>query len=227
MNENTKLESAVTALLAKSTTATYSSLLGDVKNILALWTHTDNISATTTRGEQYIMNHNYTNMQKTEWRYRVYAYARDVAILETFWGQNFTMNVDGKTTSDVIGTEMSNTMTNAINTLTDTVLATLLVQQLYGKDAYDVTAGQFDYSALFAKLGSTLTSGTVEEKTTASNLLATLIHRDGLETLSHLDTALLSDSAFKTLLSTNGSYRYNSTLPANLIITSNIQQKVA
>jgi hypothetical protein len=143
MNNNTKLETAVTTLLTKSTTSTYDSLLGDVKNILALWTKTDNISATATRGVQYIMNHNYTNAQPIS-RYQVYAYARDVAILETFWGQNFTMNVDGKTTSDVIGTEMSNYMTNSITTLTDTVLATLLVQQLYGKDAYDVTAGQFD-----------------------------------------------------------------------------------
>ena len=204
MNSNTKLETAVTALLTKSATSTYDSLLGDVKNILALWTHTDNISATAARGEQYIMLHNYTNPQSSGNRYRVYAYARDMAILETFWGQNFTMNVDGKTTSDVIGTEMSNYMSNAIETLTDTVLATLLVQQLYGKDAYDVTAGQFDYAGLFSKLTDTLNTGTVNEKTLASNLLATLIHRDGLETLSHLDTALLSDSAFKTLLSANG-----------------------
>ncbi|MDD2780857.1 calcium-binding protein, partial [Sulfuricurvum sp.] len=203
MNENTALESAVTALLTKSTTATYDSLLGDVKNILALWTHTDNISATTTRGEQYITNHNYNSPQPIM-RHRIFAYARDVAILESFWGQNFTMNVDGKTTSDVIGTEMSNYMTNAINTLTDTVLATLLVQQLYGKEAYDVTNGSFDYAGLFGRLNETLTSGTSEDKTTASNLLATLIHRDGLETLSNLDTALLSDSTFKSLLSTNG-----------------------
>ena len=115
MNSNTKLETAVTTLLTKSTTATYSSLLGDAKNILAIWTKTDNISATATRGEQWIMNHNYENMQKTNYRYQVYAYARDVAILEAFWGQNFTMNVDGKTTGDVIGTEMSAYMTNAIN----------------------------------------------------------------------------------------------------------------
>jgi hypothetical protein len=203
MNTNTKLESAVTALLSKSTTATYSSLLGDVKNILALWTHTDNISATATRGEQWIMNHNYSSPQPV-YRYEVFAYARDVAILETFWGQNFTINVEGQTTSNVIGTEMSEYMNNAINTLTDTVLATLLVQQLYGKEAYDVTQGQFDYSALFAKLDSTLTTGTAADKTLASNLLATLIHRDGLETLSHLDTAILADSAFKTLLEANG-----------------------
>ncbi|MDD3597480.1 calcium-binding protein, partial [Sulfuricurvum sp.] len=204
MNESTALETAVTSLLAKASTSTYTSLLSDTKTILALWTHTDNIDPTETRGEQWIMNHNYTSMQKTGSRYRVYAYARDVAILEAFWGQNFTMAVDGESTSDVIGTEMSNYMSNAFISLTDTVLATLLVQQLYGKDAYDVTTGSFDYAALFDQLDTTLITGTTEEKTTASNLLATLIHRDGLETLLNLDTAILADSAFKTLLKSNG-----------------------
>ncbi|MDD4883201.1 MAG: hypothetical protein PHF22_01975, partial [Sulfuricurvum sp.] len=131
MNESTALETAVTSLLAKASTSTstYTSLLSDTKTILALWTHTDNIDPTETRGEQWIMNHNYTSMQKTGSRYRVYAYARDVAILEAFWGQNFTMAVDGESTSDVIGTEMSNYMSNAFISLTDTVLATLPVQQ--------------------------------------------------------------------------------------------------
>ncbi|HQS67567.1 MAG TPA: hypothetical protein PLM93_10335 [Sulfuricurvum sp.] len=117
MNSNTKLESAVTALLTKSSTVTYASLLGDVKNILALWTKTDNISATTTRGVQYKLNHNYAygGTSQPIATHQIYAYARDVAILETFWGQNFTMNVEGQTTSNVIGTEMSVYMTNAIN----------------------------------------------------------------------------------------------------------------
>ncbi len=212
MNSNAKLESAVTVLLTKSSTATYASLLGDVKNILALWTKTDNISATTTRGVQYKLNHNYAygGTSQPIATHQIYAYARDVAILETFWGQNFTMNVEGQTTSNVIGTEMSAYMTNAINTLTDTVLATLLVQQLYGKEAYDVTQGQFDYTGLFGKLTDTLSAGTTNEKSTASNLLATLIHRDGLETLSYLDSALLNDTSFQTLLSNNGvTYKIN------------------
>ena len=41
-------------------------------------------------------------------------------------------------------------------------------------------------TGLFAKLDNTLITGTTEEKTTASNLLATLIHRDGIKIANNL-----------------------------------------
>lgn len=72
-------------------------------------------------------------------------------------------------TSINLGSTSTNTY-EAFNTITNTVLATLLVQQLYGKESYSVTQGQFDYTGLFVKLGSTLTAGTTTDKTLASNI---------------------------------------------------------
>ena len=205
MNEDSRLETAVTDLLAKAGTATYAELKSDLHDtVLPLWTKTENISAAESRGEHQILNHNYANPLPNGWRYRVYAYARDVAVLEAFRGEEFTMTVDGETTSDVIGTEMAAVMKQRTDYLENTVLATLLVEQLYGNDAYDVEAGSFDYDALFGRIETTFAEGTSGERQTAAALLATLVDRDGLDTLGNLDAALLVESSFVSVMQSQG-----------------------
>ena len=203
MNENGGLEEAVTTLLENASSSSYSELINEAKDILAIWSGTDNIDPSQTRGEQYILNHNYSNPQ-VRWVYHIYAYARDVATLEAFWGETYTMSVEGEITSDVIGAEMSAYMTRALETLSDTVLTTLLAQQLYGKDIYDVTTGSLDRLGLFTQLEDTLVNGNTEDKSTAINLVSALIHRDGFLVLENIDNDILNSTTMQDLFQDNG-----------------------
>ncbi|MCX6075165.1 MAG: Ig-like domain-containing protein, partial [Campylobacterales bacterium] len=207
MQERTALKTAVETYL--NSTAAYTDQTKAVKNILSLWSNTDNISATQSRGEQWILNHNYANAQPV-YRYRIFAYARDVAILEQFSGTTFSMTTsDGKTTNDVVDSQMAQEMTNRLNDLIDTTMIKLLGQKLMGDGFYDTT-GQANYDAMFTTITTIMESGIQSDKETASTLIATIIHRDGFESLNHFNQNILNDSAFKTLLQNNGvSYTIN------------------
>lgn len=208
MEKRSELKAAVETYL--NSTATYADQANAIKNILVLWSNTDNISTTQSRGEQYILNHNYSNAQPV-YRYRIYAYARDVAILEQFAGTTFSMTTsDGKTTNDVVDSQMAQEMSNRLNDLIDTTMIRLLGQKIMGDAFYDTT-GQADYEAMFASITSIMESGSQGDKVTAATLIAAIIHRDGFESLNHFDQSLLNSSDFKTLLQTNGvTYTINS-----------------
>lgn len=132
--------------------------------------------------------------------YRVYAYARDVAILEAFAGKNFSMEVDGKRTSDVLSSEMAYELNKCLDTLVDTTLITLLVQDTYGNEA-----NTLNQTALFAKLQTSLSSTNEVEKNNAVHILSAYVNQDGmLETFKQLDLDLMNREDIKDIFKLNG-----------------------
>lgn len=201
MNDDSVLEAKVTNLLNNASSMSFSNFSSAFKDMVARWTGTDTISATTTRGEQYILNHPYGYINATPIKVKeVYAYARDVAILEAFAGKSFSMVADSVTTSDVIGTEASVAMNDAYKELQYSQMIEFLSDALYGES--------LSKDELITKLQTTLT--TTPADTLSTLLLSTMVYRYGLDTLESFDDTLLSYTTFKTALGTNGiSYSVN------------------
>ena len=199
MNDDTVLEAKVTNLLKSASSMNFASFSTAFKDMVARWSGTDTISATATRGTQSVLNHNYSNASPIYVK-EVYAYARDVAILEAFAGKSFSMVADGVTTSDVIGTEASVAMNEAYKELQYSQMIAFLSDAMYGES--------LSKDELISKLQTTLT--TTPNDTLSTLLLSTMVYRYGLDTLESFDSSLLSDSSFQTALSTNGiSYSIN------------------
>lgn len=198
MTEDSQLKTLVEGLIAGAQ-GTLQSLQTISSNLLARWTHTEDISPTLARGQQYILNHNYANPGKNS-VFRTYAYARDVAILECFDGEVFRMNVGGQMTSDVIGTEMAKQMADKYSDLRDSVIINVLSQALLGEDVYDAQAGTLNETLLYSRLSEQLHSTSTTDKKAAANLLAALLNRDGLSVFEHLDGTVLNDATIQSSL---------------------------
>lgn len=173
----------------------------------------DNISASQTRGQMFVQNHQYANPSNIR-VYRTYAYARDIAILENFAGREFTMYADkvngetrdgalgyGKLTSDVLGTEIAKTMQNKLDYLQDSTLIKILAQDMYGAEVYDTQTGELDYSLTLQNIESSFSNN--QDIKQSANLLSALIHRDGLDVLENFNTDTLNDTQFKDALAVN------------------------
>ncbi len=198
-----ELKQKVAALLSASG-GSLSDLNQKANALLARWTHTEDIDPNQSRGTQYILNHNYTNPGRVR-AFREYAKARNVAVLEAFDGETFSMTVNGVETTDVIGTRLAEEMREKYATLRDTVVITLLGQSLFGKDIYETATGQFNEEALYARLQNELIAGTDAQRLKpASNLLSALLNRDGLTVFEHLSAAVLSRPNVNAILSQNG-----------------------
>ncbi|MCP3873576.1 MAG: hypothetical protein GY699_10540, partial [Desulfobacteraceae bacterium] len=91
MAEDNDLEQLVKSFLTNRA-SDLADLYSQADEILASWTHTNDIDPDKARGKQYILNHNYAN-PKIKGVFRVYAKAREVAILENFAGKKFQMKV--------------------------------------------------------------------------------------------------------------------------------------
>lgn len=217
MSEDAALKTKVQSLLDSAPTSNYNTLLSQTKDILTQWTHTDNISASKTRGQMYVLNHNYRyGSTATPIRsYRTYAYARDIAILENFAGREFTMyDADkvngearegalgyGKLTSDVLGTEIAKTMQDKLEYLQDSTLIKILAQDMYGDEVYNTDTGELDYFLTLQNIESSFTNN--QDIKQSANLLSALIHRDGLSVLENFDTDTLNDTEFRDALALN------------------------
>ncbi len=202
MTGDVALREQVEAFL-DSSDSPLSDLYSQASAILARWTHTDDIDANETRGVQYILNHNYNDPQIKS-TFRVYATARDVAILECFAGKTFLTLVDGEWTTDIVGTEASQSITEKYAFLRDTLVITLLAQDLFGKDIYDAVTGRFDTEQLFSRLQEELTAGTdLQRRDTSVNLLSSLLSRDRLSVFEYLDASVLSNPDIQNLLLAN------------------------
>ncbi|MDL2321917.1 hypothetical protein LJC47_06180, partial [Desulfosarcina sp. OttesenSCG-928-B08] len=192
------LQASVEALLANSA-ATLSSLLSMADTILAKWTGVEDISPTETRGEHWLFNHNYRNPQPSR-VYRVYAYARDIAILEKFNGEIFMMTVDGEVTEDVHGTLMAQHKKVDYQALRTQVVLTLLSQTLLGADVYDETTDSLNFEKIYTGLEPLLQTASPA----AISLLAVLIESNRMSVFDHLDASLLSNSTIAAGLQASG-----------------------
>jgi Ca2+-binding RTX toxin-like protein len=202
MTEDSQLQTLVEDLIANSQ-GTLQSLQTLAGNLLARWTHTDDIDPRLARGQQYILNHNYTNPGKNS-VFRTYAYARDVAILECFDGEIFRMNVGGEMTDEVIGTEMAKQMADKYSELRDSVIINILSQDLLGNDVYDAETGELDRDVLYSRLATKLNSTVAAEKQEATCLLAVLLDRDRLSLFEYLDSSIVNDTTVSTILAQSG-----------------------
>lgn len=180
MAEDATAVATLDSLLTNAKTSNWDTLNADVDALLAKWTQTEGISASQTRGIHSVLNHSYA-APSTVATYRVYAYAREVAILEAYTGASFAMNVNGEKTTDVVGSEMSEEMRKKYEHLHYDQLTKIIAQDLLGKDVYDIQADSLNMGAVLNGLTTILeTSTDVAERTSAINLLSGLIYKDGL-----------------------------------------------
>ncbi|MCF8052347.1 MAG: tandem-95 repeat protein [Desulfobacterales bacterium] len=202
MAEDGVLQAAVTGLLASKQSG-LAVLRSQADALLALWTRTDHIAPDKTRGTQEILNHNYADPQAKR-PFRVLAYARDIAILESFAGRSFEMVIDGESTTDILTTEASRSLNDKYEYLRDSAIINLIAQDLYGKDVYALEEKDLDYETLYSRLENDLLHGAGEPKTDAAHLLLALVERDRRSVFNHLDPSVLSDTEVDTLLKANG-----------------------
>lgn len=204
MNENASLTQSVTEFVSHFTTQSLSSLDEQIDTILALWTGTDSIAENKTRGVHHILNHNYGYETAVD-TYRINAYARDVAQLEAFSGSTFSMkNEDGSTTSDVLGTELTEAFNQSKRHLHYETLIALGAQVLFGKEIYDENRKELNRTVLFEKLAEGLVSTDASLKQGSANLLSALLYDEGMKPLEHIDVSILADTQIKTILQNNG-----------------------
>jgi len=202
MTEDPALQQEVEALISNGGT-TLDALYDKAEGVLALWTHTDHIDPNEARGVQKILNHNYANPQGKH-TFREYAKARDIAILESFAGKQFTMTVDGQVTSEILGSEIAQAMKEKYEYLRDTTVINLLGQSLFGQDIYDAESGELDKAELLNHLGNEIATGMDPARlNTAGNLLSALINRDRLSVFESIDPALLVKPTIQDKLSGN------------------------
>ena len=129
MKDNEKLRSFISTLQDKSYN-NFTQIQTDAKELLYIWSKTDNIDKNQTRGEQNILSHNYDNPSIIR-TYKVYAYEKDVALMEAFMGKKFTMIVDGKETDKVIGIGASNALNDYLKRFINLTAFNILAQKLY------------------------------------------------------------------------------------------------
>ena len=202
MTEDEELRSQVESFLENSNTSLVD-LYSQAEEILARWTHTDDIDPEMPRGVQNILNHNYINPQALR-VFRIYAMARDVAILECFAGKTFLTRVDGELTTDIASTQAAQSVKEKYEYLRDTVVITLLAQDLFGKDIYDDITGGFDTEELFNRLQDELMAGNnLQRRTATVNLLSSLLSRDRLAVFEYLDSSILRVPEIQSLLNLN------------------------
>ncbi|WP_421716862.1 calcium-binding protein [Arcobacter arenosus] len=170
-------------------------------NVLSRWSGTDHISATKTRGVQYILDHYYAYPRKRR-AFGTLMYARNAAILEAFFATEYTSEINGETTRDILDIESSASMNQSLLYLNQNNIIKLVGQDLYGTSIYDINNDDIKEDILAQKLQTTLTNDV--NHTQAQLLLATAIHYYGLEYLEKLDMNLINNTTLKQKLEENG-----------------------
>ena len=171
--------------------------------LLARWTHSDDIDPNQARGQQYVLNHHYANPGRIR-VYRTYANAREVAILETFAGKLFQMQVDGETTDQVMDSNTAHAVRVKYDYLRDTLVINLLSQSLFGKDVYNMENGALEGGALSSLQNTLLNPANTNERQVAVNLFSSLLNRDHLIVFNVIDPNVLNDINVQQLLAANG-----------------------
>jgi len=191
MAEDASAVATIDSILTNVKTSNWEALNANVDTLLAKWTETESISTSQTRGVHSVLSHTYANPSK-RYAYRVYAYAREVAILEAYTGTSFAMNVNGEKTTDVVGSEMSEEMRKKYEHLHYDQLTKIIAQDLLGKDVYDAQSDSLNIGAVLNGLSTILeTSVDTQERTAAVNLLSGLIYKDGLNPALVLGRSIL------------------------------------
>ena len=199
MQENEKLRNLITDF-KESKIDSISELIEKTKEILYAWSKVDNIDSSKTRGVQNILNHHYGNPSVVG-RYKIYAYEKDVKMLENFDGKEFYMIVDGEKTRDVIGIEMSNQINKSLDTLVYRAAFNLLAQKLYGSDI--IINNEFASTKLtFDKINQYLSTNTSNNE--IAQLLSIMTYNRGLDVLKEFDSLVALDSGIKNILQNNG-----------------------
>lgn len=202
MAEDTTLQGLVESFVA-SKSVDIATLYEKADEILARWTHTDDIDPDEARGQQYILNHNYSN-PGIKRAYRTYASAREVAILESFAGELFQMTVDGEVTDQIQDSSTAYAVRVKYDYLRDTVTINLLSQSLFGKDVYDIDTGVLQDETLTSLQDVLSSSSGDSELRAAVNLLSSLLNRNQLLVFKSIDAAVLNDANIQQLLTSNG-----------------------
>ncbi|VFQ45403.1 calcium-binding protein [Desulfoluna butyratoxydans] len=200
MSEDDGLKASVTDLVSAGA-GTLSDIDDKVEELLAEWTHTEGIDSGKTRGIQHILNHNYSNPSVVK-AFRVYAYERDISILERFDGEEFRMVVDGVSTRDVMGTQMAEFMAKKYDRLKNDVVIAILGQSLFGKGVYDVETGELVKDELYTQLENelkTCTDSTRLKK--VANLFGVMLNRYNMAVFDHMDASVLNVASVQNLLS--------------------------
>ncbi|MDY3205838.1 MAG: calcium-binding protein, partial [Arcobacter sp.] len=180
MAEDGSAVATLNSLLTNAKTSNWGTLNANVDALLAKWTQTESIGTSQTRGIHSVLNHSYAAPSSVA-TYRVYAYAREVAILEAYTGSSFAMNVNGEKTTDVMGSEMSEEIRKKYERLHYDQLTKIIAQDLFTKDVYDSQTDSLDMGTVLNGLATILENSTdVQERNTAINLLSGLIYKDGL-----------------------------------------------
>jgi VCBS repeat-containing protein len=202
MNEDSVLKQKVEALLTNSQTMTYSSFLNSFKDMMIRWAKVDNVNQNQSRGEQQILNHNYDNPRPTGSIYYIYAYERDLRLLEAFGGRSFSMSVNEQSTQKVVGMEASEMIKNSLNTFLNKQIMFFLTEVLY-QDRF-VKGETFKTGELVDELGYVLSLSSTQNKSSYSLLLATVINLKGLSVLERLGIDMLNSQNLKQELSKQG-----------------------
>ncbi|MCP3872489.1 MAG: calcium-binding protein, partial [Desulfobacteraceae bacterium] len=202
MAEDNDLKQLIKSFIANSK-SDLADLYSQANEILARWTHTDDIDPDKARGKQYILNHNYTN-PKIKGVFRVYAKAREVAILENFAGKKFQMKVDGKTTNKVSSGKTAWAVRIKYNYLRDTLVINLLSQSLFGKDVYNLKTAKLKKNTMTLLQNKLLSPANTNEQQTAANLFSSFLNRDHLAIFNKLDPQVLNNTAISNMLNNNG-----------------------
>ncbi|MDY0238059.1 MAG: calcium-binding protein, partial [Campylobacterales bacterium] len=192
MNEDEKLEEIVKSLVANSKDSTYEEFYKEFKEMITLWSGNSDIDSSTTRGTQHFLNHNYEDPTIAR-VYYVYAYAVDVAILESFTGESFSMSVNGEMTSDVIGLEASYEMSKSLNELINKKMMFFLADAIYGGEFLEkntLKVGKM-MKHMEEEFKDPLISG--DKKAQIGLLVATLINLRGFDLLDNFSSDGLNE----------------------------------
>lgn len=202
MSEDDGLKASVTDFVSAGA-GTLSDIYDKAEELLAEWTHTDGIDPDKARGIQNILNHNYDNPEVVK-AFRVYAYERDISILERFDGEEFRMVVDGVSTRDVMGTQMAEFMAKKYDRLKNDVVIAILGQSLFGKGVYDVETGELVKGELYAQLENELKTCTDSIRLKGvTNLFGAMLNRYNMAVFDHMDASVLNVASVQNLLSAN------------------------
>ena len=204
MAEDASVVTTLQTLVSESKTLGWNTLNATMDTLLAKWTQTETINVSQTRGVHSVLNHSYA-APSTVGTYRVYAYARNVAILETFTGTSFAMTVNGVKTTNVEGSEMAEEMRAKYEHLHYDQLAKLIAQDLLGKSVYDSVSDTLDIGAVLNNINTILLEETdTARRTQAVNLLSALMYRDGMNPALIMDKSIFSMSDVSSQLSQAG-----------------------
>ena len=201
MADDSTLQGLVETFLS-SQASDLDALYGQADEILSRWTHTDDIDPDEARGVQYILNHNYADPQIKR-VFRVYATAREVAILESFAGKLYQTTVDGEVTTDISDTMTAKAVELKYDYLRDTLVINLLSQSLLGNAMYDAASGELKGEVFASLQDMLLTPADSSELQAAANLLSSMLNRDQLNIFELIDSSILTNDDIRLLLADN------------------------